>query len=118
MCFQPTARRRARPMRFAAMADVHGKLSGGLSQQLHRVGGLLLELIEGALLRRLVRPPAQDGCAMAKPLAAEVIVADLNDQFWLERAPLCRALRRPSARPARRVAGEAGLCDQRLELFR
>src|SRR3981189_1950132 len=113
MCFQPTARRRARPMRFAAMADVHGKLSGGLSQQLHRVGGLLLELIEGALLRRLVRPPSQDLCDLAKPLAAEGLVGYSNDQFWLEVATLCRALRRPWARRAGRVAGEAGLCDQR-----
>src|SRR5215216_4719941 len=76
-------------------------------QQLHRVGGLLPELIEAALPRRLVGPPAQDGGAVAEAFAAEMIVANLDHEFWLQRTPLRRSLRRPSARPARRVAGEA-----------
>ena len=52
------------------------------------IGGFLLELIERALLRRLVRSPTQDRRAMAKSLAAEMVVGDLDDQFWLERTPL------------------------------
>src|SRR6201995_1826617 len=52
---------------------------------------------------------------MAKALAAEMVVADLDHELRLERTPLCRPLGRPAARAARRVAGEAGLCNQRLE---
>src|SRR5215208_4852190 len=84
-------------------------------QQSHRIGGLLPELIEAALPRRLVGPPAQDGGAVAKSFAAEMIVANLDHEFWLQRTPLCRTLGRPSARPARRIAGEAGRRDQRFE---
>src|SRR3954468_23736540 len=88
-----------------------------LRQQLHRIDGLLLQLIEGALLGRLVRAPAQDRGAVAKPLAAEMVVADLDHELWLQRTPLRGARRRPAARPARRVAGKAGLCDQGFELM-
>src|SRR5687768_15045654 len=84
-------------------------------QQLHRIGGLLPELIELALPWRLVGPPAQDGGAVAEALAAEMIVANLDHEFWLQRTPLCRTLGRPSARPARRVAGEPGRRYQRFE---
>src|SRR3954469_24755270 len=55
---------------------------------------------------------------MAKSLAAEVIVTDLNDQLWLERAPLCRALRRPAARTPPRLAAKARRCDQGFKLRR
>src|SRR6185369_10532344 len=84
-------------------------------QQLHRIGGFLPELIELALSRRLVGPPAQDGGAVPKALAAEMIVANLDHEFWLQRTPFCRTLGRPPARPARRIAGEAGRRDQRFE---
>jgi hypothetical protein len=43
----------------------------------------LFQLIERALLRRFVRPPAQDGGAVAKPFAAEMIVGYFDDEFWL-----------------------------------
>src|SRR6186997_395571 len=88
----------------------------GSGQQLHRVDGLLLQLIEGALLRRFFWPPAQNRGAVAKPRAAEMIVADLDDQFRPQRTPLRRAFGRPAARAARRVAGETRLGDQRFEL--
>jgi len=55
---------------------------------------------------------------MAKPLAAEMVVADLDDELWLERTPLRRALGRPAARPAGRITGEAELSGQFLELLR
>src|ERR1700754_2102878 len=60
---------------------------GTLSQQLHRIDGLLLQLIQRALPRRLVRAPAQDGGAVTKTVAAEMIVADLDNQLRLERTP-------------------------------
>src|SRR3954470_19685155 len=83
-----------------------------LFQQLHRIGHLLLQLLEAALPWCLVGAPAQDRGTVAKSLAAEMIVADLDHQLRLERTPLCRALGGPAARPARRVAGESGLADQ------
>src|SRR4051812_15847641 len=89
----------------------------GSDQQLHRIDGRLFQLIERALLRRLVRPPAQDRGAVAKSFAAEMIVADLDDQFRLQRAPLRRTLGGPAAGAARCIAGETGLCDQRFELL-
>ena len=84
-------------------------------QELHWIGGLLPKLIEGALSRRLVGPPALDGGAVAEALAAEMIVANFDHEFWFQRTPLRRSLGRPSARPARRIAGEAGRRDQRFE---
>jgi hypothetical protein len=50
---------------------------------------------------------------VAEAVAAEMVVADFDDELWLQRAPLRRTVGRPPARPARRIAGEAGLCDQR-----
>src|SRR5581483_12102969 len=88
--------------------------SGG--EQLHRIGGLLLQLLEGALLRRLVRAPAQDGCAVAEALAGEMVVADFDHELRFQRTPLRRALGRPAAGAARRIAGEAGRGDQRFQL--
>src|SRR4051812_47725180 len=88
-----------------------------LRQELHRIGGLLRHLVKGTLSRRLVRAPAQDRGAVAKPLAAEMVVADLDHELWLQRTPLRGARRRPAARSARRVAGKAGLCDQGFELM-
>src|SRR5947209_7716624 len=44
-----------------------------------------------------------------------MIVANFDHELWFQRAPLRGALRRPPARTARRVAGKAGRCDQRLE---
>src|SRR5581483_3611611 len=53
---------------------------------------------------------------MAKALAAEMIVADLDHKLRLQRTPLRRAFGRPAAGAARGIAGEAGLCNQRFEL--
>src|SRR6478752_6265843 len=87
-------------------------------QQLLRVDSFLLQLIEGALAWRLVRPPAQDRGAVTKSLAAEMVVGDFDDQLRLERTPLRRAIGRPSARAARGIAGKSGFGDQRLKLGR
>ena len=69
--------------------------------------GLLLHLLEGALLRRLVGPPAQELGAVAEAAAGDVVVAHLDDELGPERHPFGRALGRPAARAAGRVAGEA-----------
>src|SRR3954453_8147847 len=78
----------------------------GSSQELHRIDGLLLELIEVALARRFVGPPAQDRGAVAKPLAAEMIVGHLDHEFRLQRTPARRTIGRPAARATRCIAGK------------
>src|SRR5258705_7772819 len=45
-----------------------------------------------------------------------MIEADLDHKLGLQRLPFARALGRPAAWPARRVAGEAGRRDEVLEL--
>ena len=54
---------------------------------------------------------------MAKAIAGEVVVADLDHQLRLERTPFARSFGRPAARPARRLAGEPRRRDQALEPF-
>src|SRR5438105_3519648 len=54
---------------------------------------------------------------MPKALAGEVIVADFDHEFRLERHPFGGTLRRPAARTARRIAGKARRTHQRLQLF-
>src|SRR5271155_2442525 len=73
-----------------------------------------LDLLEGALTRRLVGTPAQEPGAMAEPAAADMIVANFDDQFWAHWLPFCGALGAPPAGASRRVAGEAGRHDQPL----
>src|SRR5690242_5090914 len=75
-----------------------------------------LQLVDGALVGRLVRPPAQEAGAVTEAAAGDLVVADLGDQPGLERLPLGRARGRPAARPARRVAGEPWTADQFLQL--
>src|SRR5438270_563366 len=67
------------------------------SQQFHRVRRLLLELLEGALARRFVRPPAQDRGAVTKAIAAEMIEADFDHELRLQRTPLRRTFAGPAA---------------------
>src|SRR5947209_950916 len=91
---------------------------GTLSQQLHRIDGFLLQLIQRALSRCLVQAPAQDGGAVTKTFAAEMIVTHLDDQLRPQRAPLRGTLGGPAAWAARRVAGESWWADQRFEFCR
>lgn len=55
---------------------------------------------------------------MAKPVAAEMIVADFDDQLRLQRTPFGGAVRRPAARTAGRIAGKTWILDQGFELCR
>src|SRR5690606_28523487 len=76
------------------------------------------ELVEGALARRLVRPPAPKGRAVPEPVARNLIVAHFRDQRMSERFPLACALCRPAARATRRTAGEARRAFEFLEFLR
>src|SRR4051794_40616852 len=90
----------------------------GSDQQLHRIDRFLLQLIQRALPRRLVGPPAQDGGAVAETVAAEMIVADLDHQLGFQRAPLRGTFGGPAARAARGIPGKPRFCDQPYELCR
>src|ERR1700722_906470 len=91
--------------------------SQSLPQQRQQVCLLLLHLIERALPWRLVRAPAQQARAMPETLAGKVVVAHLDHKLRLERLPFARALGRPAARTARRVAGETRRRDQSFQLL-
>src|SRR4029079_12384739 len=73
------------------------------------------QLLIGALLRVLVRPPADEAGAVAEAAAGDLVVANLDHQLGLERLPRHRALGVPPARPARRASGEARRLDQLLQ---
>src|SRR3954469_6519000 len=90
----------------------------GSGQQLHRIDRFLLQLIQRALPRRLVRTPAQDRGAVAETFAAEMIVTDFDDQLGFQRTPLRGTFGGPAARAPRRVAGESRRSDQSFEFCR
>jgi len=50
--------------------------------------------------------------------ATEVVIVDLDDQFWLEWLPGNGPVRRPTAWAAWFIAGESRRCDQFFELRR
>src|SRR5919112_5084123 len=72
----------------------------------------LLELVEPALLGRLVVAPAHDLRAVADAPVADVVVADLDDELGPQRDPFEVA----AVRPARRLAAAAlaGLVGRQL----
>src|SRR6266536_1884947 len=86
--------------------------SSGNEQFFNRIAlrSAFAQLIQSAILRELVRPPAQESGPMAKASAGKMIVAHLHHQLRLQRLPLAAALRAPSARAARRFAGEPCPC--------
>src|SRR5438874_9554441 len=77
----------------------------------------MLHLVHRALARSFVRAPAQESCAVSKPAAGKVIIADFHDNFWRDWLPFGGALRAPTARSSRRVAGETGWFSQSLKFF-
>ena len=76
-----------------------------------------LHLIERALPWILIRPPAKELGAVAKPSAGEMIVLDFDNKCWSERLPFRRPFGGPAARPTGRVASEAGRLDQLFEFL-
>ena len=77
----------------------------------------MLHLVHGALVRIFVRSPAQKSCAVSKPAAGKMIIADFHDNFWRDWFPFSGALRAPAARSSGRVAGETGWFFQSLKFF-
>src|SRR5262249_7214814 len=75
-------------------------------------------LVHGALLRQLVRAPSQELRSMAKAVTSKMVIPNFDHEFGLYGLPLRRAPGGPSARAARRVAGESGRRDELLELDR
>src|ERR1044071_1842216 len=69
------------------------------------------KLVEPALPRRLVRPPAQQCGAVAEAAFAHVVIAHLDDELGAERLPFAGALGVPAAptrpRAPRAAAGAA-----------
>src|SRR5690349_9632332 len=78
---------------------------------------LALNLIERALRRRLVGPPAQKLRAMAKTVIADVIVAYLRNQLRRQGLPFARAFRAPARRATRCPPGESRRLAQALQLL-
>src|SRR5262245_38298856 len=88
-----------------------------LFKQGQQIAFRTLHLIECALPRSLIGAPSQQRRSVSKSFIRKMIVANFDDELWLQRLPLARPLGRPSAWSARRSAGEAGRSDQRFELF-
>src|SRR5947207_9659276 len=86
-------------------------------EERHQLCFFLFDLIEPALLGRLIGAPAQEPRAMPKALAGEMIVTDLDHELRLERHPLAEPFCRPAAGAARCVAGKAGRPDQRFQFL-
>src|SRR3954453_11727306 len=78
----------------------------------------MLDLIHGALSRRLVWPPADDLGAVPETVAREVVVGHLYHQLRVDRFPFPRPLCAPTARSTWRIAGETRRLAQGFELFR
>src|SRR5271163_1693978 len=64
------------------------------------------DLVDRALSRQLVWPPAEKLSSVAESIAGHMIVSDLNDQLRPEGLPLAAALGAPTAAPAWRSAAE------------
>jgi len=75
----------------------------------------LLQLVKPALPWGFIVPPPHKLRPVAETAAGEVIVLDLHDQLRLERNPVARSVRCPSAGAPRRAAGKAGRLPQGLE---
>lgn len=79
--------------------------------------GQLLDLLECALARCFVWPPPQEFCSVPEAVASDMVEANLDDQLRLYRLPFTAALGAPTARTARRLAGETRPVAQLLEFL-
>src|SRR5690606_3340252 len=75
-------------------------------------------LLESALMGRLVRPPAQKLGAMTKSFCRHLVNANFDDEFRTQRFPRSAPLRAPAAGAARSVAGETRRLAQFLQTIR
>ena len=77
----------------------------------------MLHLVHRALARIFVGTPAQKSCAVSKPAAGKMIIADFHDNFWRDWLPFASALRAPTARSSGRVAGETRWFSSVAQIF-
>src|SRR6478672_10333065 len=74
------------------------------------------DLLHGALLRLLVRTPAQKLCPVAEASTGKVVILELAHKFWLERKPLGIAgIARPAAGTAGGLAGKTFATHKRFK---
>src|SRR6266581_5961540 len=85
-------------------------------QQPHRRRGFLHNLLHGALLRRLVRTPAQELGPVSKAACAEVVVLHFYHEMSGQWLPVPTTLAAPAAGPTGALSSEAGRFDERLKL--
>src|SRR5437879_2179947 len=88
----------------------------GSVEQLPQVSPRGAELIELALGRRLVRPPAEELRAVTEAARGKMIKLHFRDKFRLQWLPFHRPLGAPAARSVGSAAGEAGTAHQRFQL--
>src|SRR6185437_8484626 len=81
-----------------------------------RLFARLRDLRHAALRWRLVRAPAQKFGPMAKSAAGEMVVLHLDHEHGVDRLPLARPRRAPSARAPRGSASEPGATLDCLDL--
>src|SRR5579884_3434395 len=86
--------------------------------QVQRRAALLLHLRHPALIRALVRPPAQVLGAVAETAAGEVVILHFHHQLRRQRLKFAGALGAPAAGASWRAAGEARRLAQRFQFPR
>ena len=67
-----------------------------------------LDLLERALMRRLIWTPAHQLRSVAKSIPGDMVEPHLNDELRSQRLPFPASLGAPAARTARGFSGEAG----------
>src|SRR5439155_7208667 len=87
------------------------RLGGGCAgQQVAEVRDGRVELLEQALVRLAVWPPAAEAAGVPETVLVELVVRHLADELHTNRRPVLRHLRRPASRgaaePSGRAAGE------------
>src|ERR1700691_2217740 len=79
------------------------------------VGQGSLDLLERALLGRLVRTPTHKLRAMAKPVTGDMVEPHLHDEFGPQRLPFAASFGAPAAWTTRRFSGKAGCLAKSLQ---
>jgi hypothetical protein len=75
------------------------------------------QLLERALLWRLVEPPSHQARAVTEAIAGDVIIAHFNHELGAKRLPLGGPRRAPAAWTAWRVSREAGRGHKPFQAF-
>jgi hypothetical protein len=93
--------------------------SSGLVKSLLQLNGRhsARQLLERALLWRLVEPPSHQARAVTEAIAGDVIIAHFNHELGAKRLPLGGPRRAPAAWTAWRVSREAGRGHKPFQAF-